>query len=136
MKKAVRKESRIATSPFPPQAHKPAKDTWLKFLNEMTPPVDFSHGTPGNSVTDKAVSGPRAPINQQTILGQLDEALKWSGQLNDHLSAINARLFGQDPSEGSALASATIDAQLAALSSRLASMCGYAATILDRIGEV
>ena len=79
--------------------------------------------------------GLEASIAQKTLIGHLDEALKWADELSSHLESIQARLFGPDVGDESEIDQGTADAKAGTLSSKLASMCGYAATILHRIAD-
>ena len=80
--------------------------------------------------------GPRAPIQKKTILSQLDEALKWATELDKHLVGIQEKLSFRAPETENEVAQRSVEEKVSDLSTRLASMCGFAATIEQRIGEM
>ena len=79
--------------------------------------------------------GPRASADDRTILDLISEALKWSSELDGNLTGIHDKLFGSAPECGNwLLVQEHAEAKLVTLSSRLASMCGFTSTMLQRIG--
>ena len=80
--------------------------------------------------------GPRAPIQKKTILSQLDEALKWATELDKHLAGIQEKLSFRAPEAENEVAQRSVEEKVSDLSTRLASMCGFASTIEQRIGEM
>jgi hypothetical protein len=84
-------------------------------------------------VTRIAAEGPRAPLKEASLTTRTDEALKWSGELERHLCAIHANLFGPRAGDPELTELSTIEEKIAALGLRLACLCGFAATIAQRI---
>ena len=84
-------------------------------------------------VTRNAAEGPRAPLKEASLTTRTDEALKWSGELERHLCAIHVNLFGPRAGDPELSEISTIEEKIAAIGLRLAYLCGFAATIAQRI---
>jgi hypothetical protein len=83
--------------------------------------------------TQRIPEGPWTPISQPSLMNLADEALKWTGELEKHLDTIQITLFGPMPMAGLTAQESSIEEKLAALSSRLASLCGFTATLIRRL---
>ena len=82
-----------------------------------------------------STEGPRASINQPSLQNRLNEALKWSGELDGNLRVIQAQLFGECPEDKNNQGVPTVEAKVAVLCTRLAAFCGFTSTIIHRIEE-
>ena len=86
-----------------------------------------------SQVTRIAAEGPRAPLKEASLTTRTDEALKWSGELEKHLAGIHTNLFGPRCGDPEPCEFNTIEEKIAGLGLRLACLCGFAATIAQRI---